>query len=504
MMYYRFPVSLALGIIALSLMATDGLTVESKSRHLNFAEGNIVPLVVAQSEADTELQPVPGNYESYVQAGKEAETNGNYQQAIEYYRKALELRPQNSQLKTSLQNAIGYAFDSYMQAGYAADRNRNYSEALNNFRQALKLKPDSFYAQQAIRNVTNYLAFNQEKSTSAETNSDRSSSDRGRKTDKWIELNKIWFLLGMGIASIVAALILINLFRSEQQQVKEPSKVIRRGMAERGSQALEQTSQNEPLPASTSSELPSPETLSPQPTLHKAIAARHKSTVESKKINPKRTPPVTPEVIADNLDSAITQPAEPLPPPPPPGSFASDTNHQLLKTNTNSTKPEPVNQVTIVTSKTTKIDLVFELIKDLQEGDRAIRRKAIWELAQKSDSRGIPPLIELMPKVDSLERNLILEAITQITSRTLQPMNRVLLESLEDENPQVRKNAIRDLTRLYQLMSNVTKRLSQMTEDADLEVQQTARWALQELDRVPTAKQAIKQEQKYNQDRLST
>ena len=482
MIYYHLPISLALGIVSLGLIAADGLTIESKSRHLNFAEVNIVPLVVAQSEAETDsskLKPTPEDYESYMKAGYEAETSGNYQQAVEYYQKALELRPQNSQLKNLLRNVTGYAFDSYMQAGYVADRRRNYREALNNFRKALKLKPDSFHAQQAIRNITNYLILESDKSTLAQVNSDRSSPpSTDSQTDKWIESNKIWFLLGMGVASILSGLILINLFRSEPRKAKKQSEFT----------------------------FPDRETLSSQDFPHEVIASNHESPIEPKTTNPTTTPPVTPEVIADHLPLA--------------------KKHQQLKPKTSPIKPEPVvalqrmtqafeetsevpsnaalsssdsvNQVSILASKTTKIDLVLELIKDLRQGDRNVRRKAIWELAQKSDSRGIAPLIEMMPKVDSLERNLILEAVTQITSRTLQPMNRILLESLEDENAQVRKNAIRDLTRLYQLMSQVTKRLSQMTKDSDLEVQQTARWALQQLDRLPATKQALKQEQKHN------
>ncbi len=470
MIYYRFSVSLTVGIASLGSIATDGFAIESKSRDLNFNRKNIVPFLVVQSQADTEkseLQSTSNNYESYVQAGYEAETSGNYQQAVEYYQKALELRPNNSRLKTSLRNVTSYAFDFYMQAGYVADRNHNYREALNNFRKALKLKPDSFHAQQAIRNITNYLVLENKKSALARANRDRSSPPSAIEdetdNDKWIESNKIWFFLGMGITSIISALLVINLFRSEQQKVAEQS------------------------------ESPSPETSNSQSPAPVAIAPKRESPIQPKTTNPTTTPPVNPEVMSDNFNSKTTQSYLHLPPPPPHTAVTSAKNHQRLKPKTNSIKPKPINQVTIVTSKTTKIDLIFELIKDLQQGDREVRRKAIWELAQKSDSRAIAPLIEIMSKVDSLERNLILEAITQITSRTLQPMNRLLLESLEDENPQVRKNAIRDLTRLYQLMSKVTKRLSQMTEDKDLEVQQTARWALQQLDRLPAAKQAMKE-----------
>ncbi len=485
-MYYRFPVSLAFGLVSLGLIVPDSLAVESNSIHLN---SNVVPLLIAQTDTGTTvnsgipyLQPIPGNYESYLQAARQAEMRGHYPQAVEYYQQALKLNPENSQIKTSLRNVIGYAFDSYMQAGYAADRFRNYPAALNNFRQALKLKPDSFHAQQAIRNVTNYLTFNRQAATVEETNqnaasqsqSDRPASSTGdAQSEQWIESNKIWFFLGIAATSIISVLLLINLFRSEQKISRRHSQVVRRAMSE---------------PATTESE-------TNVATTPKAIANPQvsKSDVKLNSPQPSKKTPVTPEIITNNLNSSVTPTIEPNSLPAPSAAVVSTSHHQILETKTNSINPETLHPVRIVTSKTTKIDLVFELIKDLQQGDREIRRKAIWELAQKSDSRGIVPLIEIMSQVDSLERNLILEAITQITSRTLQPMNRVLLESLEDDNPQVRKNAIRDLTRLYQLMSQVTKRLSRMTEDVDLEVQQTARWALKQLDSIPAVKQAMQQ-----------
>ena len=452
MIYYRFFVSLALGIASLGWIASAGIARESAS----IVWDDRTWFVVAQNDASqptADTKPIPSNYD-YLQAGNRAEANGNYQQAVEYYQQALRLNPEDSQLKILLRNVTGYAFDTYMQAGYVADRRRNYNEALDNFRQALELKPDSFHAKQAIRNVTNYLALNSEPEpvVSQSEESKSTSSDRIDNA-QWVESNKAWFLWGMGITSVAIAIILYNLFRSDKPVVTAES------------ESLE--------PETPNADVSNPEAIAATPTPP-----------------PVPTPAVTPEIIADSLVAkkqdfvSISEPAT--------VSVTSRLNNRLSKPKNRTNTSESLGKVTIATSKTTKIDLVFELIKDLQEGDREVRRKAIWELAQKSDSRGISPLIEMMPHVDSLERNLILEAITQITSRTLQPMNRVLLKSLEDDNPQVRKNAIRDLTRLYHLMSKVTKRLSQMTEDADLDVRQTARWALQELDRLPAAKQAIK------------
>ncbi|MCL1475128.1 HEAT repeat domain-containing protein [Argonema antarcticum] len=131
-----------------------------------------------------------------------------------------------------------------------------------------------------------------------------------------------------------------------------------------------------------------------------------------------------------------------------------------------------------------KINIVDELIKDLQNPDPNKRRKAIWELAQRGDSRAMQPLLELLMDADSKQRSLILEALSQIGTRTLKPVNRALAISLQDENAEVRKNAIRDLTRIYDMMAQVSQLLRHAIDDPDAEVQETARWALTQLSRI--------------------
>ncbi|MFE1747330.1 HEAT repeat domain-containing protein [Coleofasciculus sp. H7-2] len=136
------------------------------------------------------------------------------------------------------------------------------------------------------------------------------------------------------------------------------------------------------------------------------------------------------------------------------------------------------------TTRLPKIDIVNELIKDLQGADPTKRRKAIWELAQCGDSRAVQPLVDLMLDSDSQQRGLILEALSQIGTRTLKPMNRALAISLQDENADVRKNAIRDLTRIYDTIGQVSQLLRHAAEDRDSEVQETARWAIGQLNRL--------------------
>lgn len=140
-------------------------------------------------------------------------------------------------------------------------------------------------------------------------------------------------------------------------------------------------------------------------------------------------------------------------------------------------KPLPIQP----TTRLPKLDIVSELIKDLYQSDSTKRRKVIWELAQRADSRAIEPLVQLMIDTDSQERSLILAAISEITTRILRPMNQAFAISLEDQNPQVRKNAIRDITKVYELMSEITQRLSYLAEDEDVEVQETVQWALKQL-----------------------
>lgn len=127
------------------------------------------------------------------------------------------------------------------------------------------------------------------------------------------------------------------------------------------------------------------------------------------------------------------------------------------------------------------IDVVAELISDLQQSDRQLRRKAIWELAERGDTRSLKPLIDILPYVSPLDKSLVNKAVTQIVYRSFQPINDRLFTKLQSRNPEIRKNAIRDLRDLYMFIAPVTKKLAQMQQDADRGVSQTATQALQQL-----------------------
>lgn len=131
-----------------------------------------------------------------------------------------------------------------------------------------------------------------------------------------------------------------------------------------------------------------------------------------------------------------------------------------------------------------KIDAIESLIEELQSRVPTQRRKAIWELGQKGDSRAMQPLVSLLMDSDSRQRSLILASLAEIGNRTLQPMNRALILSLQDSNPEVRKNAIRDLTRIYDLVSQTSQLLRHASEDSDPEVREAAQWALSQLNRL--------------------
>lgn len=136
------------------------------------------------------------------------------------------------------------------------------------------------------------------------------------------------------------------------------------------------------------------------------------------------------------------------------------------------------------TSRLAKLNIVDELIQDLRSAEPTKRRKAIWDLGQQGDSRAIQPMVDLMIDADSQESSLILAALAEIGTRTLKPMNRALAISLQDESPQVRQNAIRDLTRVYDMMSQMSQMLHHALNDPDAEVQATARYALTQMNRM--------------------
>ncbi|NEO14812.1 MULTISPECIES: HEAT repeat domain-containing protein [unclassified Moorena] len=166
----------------------------------------------------------------------------------------------------------------------------------------------------------------------------------------------------------------------------------------------------------------------------------------------------------------------------------SGYNHSASYEVANSSNPQPQSLADSLhvkkTTRLTKFSIVEELIRELEDPDPKKRQQAIWELAQKGDSRAVTPLVNLMVDSDSKQRGLILEALSQISTKTLKPINKALAISLQDDNPQVRKNAIRDATRIYELLNQVLQMLRHATDDPDSEVRETAKWAIDQFNKM--------------------
>jgi hypothetical protein len=131
-----------------------------------------------------------------------------------------------------------------------------------------------------------------------------------------------------------------------------------------------------------------------------------------------------------------------------------------------------------------KVSVMDSLVHDLRNPDPAKRQKAIWELGRTGDSRAVQPMVDLLLDSDSRQRSLVLSALSEISSRTLKPMSRALAISMQDENPDVRKNAIRDLTHIYDSLTRISELLQNACEDPDQDVQDTAKWAIGQINRI--------------------
>ena len=130
------------------------------------------------------------------------------------------------------------------------------------------------------------------------------------------------------------------------------------------------------------------------------------------------------------------------------------------------------------------------------------RHEAIWKLTETGDYRSIEPLLKIMPYAEEPDKSFIIAAVNKIIDRSFKPIDDRLFANLQDADPQVRLNAIRDLRNLYQFVTPIITKISQMQSDADYEVRQTAIQTLGQLnaDPFPTFSRANKTsvEQKTN------
>ncbi|MBS0017233.1 MAG: HEAT repeat domain-containing protein [Arthrospira sp. SH-MAG29] len=178
---------------------------------------------------------------------------------------------------------------------------------------------------------------------------------------------------------------------------------------------------------------------------------------------PEADPPIAQNGLINLPPTPVTETATEAPPEP-----SAPTEPTLV-----AESPQPV-----------KIDRIEELILQLQYPNPNHRSKAIWELAQQGDSRAIEPLVNLLFTSDSKQRSKILAALAEISTRCIKPMSRALVFALQDENPEVRQNAIRDLTRIYDLMYQTSQILQRAMDDPEPDVRETAQWAADKLSRM--------------------
>ncbi len=168
---------------------------------------------------------------------------------------------------------------------------------------------------------------------------------------------------------------------------------------------------------------------------------------------------------------------------PPSSSQTEGTAAALAETNALVATELPLK----ATTRLSAVDIVSSLVNQLASTDAASRRQAIWELGQRGNSDAISPLVNGLLQADSQEKSLILAALAEISSRSLKPMHRALALGLQDPSPEVRKNAIRDLSRVYDSVVQLSHMLAHASQDPDPGVQETAQWALSQLNRIPAA-----------------
>lgn len=163
-------------------------------------------------------------------------------------------------------------------------------------------------------------------------------------------------------------------------------------------------------------------------------------------------------------------------PEPPPAKPAIAAPGAKLRPSPAAPEPTPTLATRVIQPS------AFErLVGELQDRNATTRRRAIWQLGQMGDSRAIEPLLELTIDGDSKQRSLVMAALSEIGARTVKPMGRAAAMALQDDNPEVRMNAIRDLAQLCDRLADLSRVLAYATEDTDPEVKKTAQWAVKRL-----------------------
>ena len=278
-------------------------------------------------------------------------------------------------------------------------------------------------------------------------------------------LGRLWWIGGGGLLVLLAGALFILLLKAFAEEVDDPDAPLDEmdemdEMDESESTAQERVPPRQKAPKSpetTRDEPPLP--VSPQPDSSIQDSPPQESPQDaSSDSTPEAFPDLPSEPVA-GLNDAVAPQTTAIAPP-------NSSSHGL--------------------TRLPRMSIVEALILDLQHPDPQRRHKAIWELGQRGDSRAISPLVELLTDASSQERNTILAVLSEISSRNLQPIKQALMVSLQDDSPEVRKNAIRDLTRIYDSIAQLSQVLRYGTDDSDPDVRETAKWAMSQLQRIRT------------------
>ena len=334
------------------------------------------------------------------------------------------------EISTSFKVAQADSFESLMQKGQEAIEQQDYQTALQNFQQAASLNPDSESAQQSLRNAQAY-AYDQYMAQGYEASRSREYPVALQNFQQARQLRPDDFYAQQAVRNI-------EKYQNRPEVARTGSIFwLLVGLAIAGGLALGAFflwGRNRREAVADTGYLPDSDAST------KGLKALDQALDSH-------------QYPADDASSAV--------------HANRQTEHSL-----------PIQQ----TTRLPNLDIVSELVQDLQEPDPRRRRKAIWELAQRGDSRAVKPLVAIMTQADSHERSLILAALSQICVRVLKPINQALAISLQDDNAQVRKNAIRDSTKIYDLMLQVRQLLQHAASDPETEVRETAQWALNQLE----------------------
>jgi|GEM_PF-3488623 len=387
----------------------------------------------------------------------------NFEKEVNLLSSSVSLLNTGALAQTPPTTTATYNYDDYMEAGSTAMENGDYPSALENFQKALELVPDDPTAQQRITQVKSFAYDNYMQAGYAATRQ-REYEEALRQFEQAKLLRPDNFYVQQAINNVNNYLV-----RDAQPEIEEK----------------------------VEEEQEKPENKNQQASLFWLVLALAIALLLL----------FTIFLILGRGKAEQEETEEELP------QKAEEIQSELKKV---SEESKEINQSVVnslpveKTTRITNIDIINELISDLREPDPKKRKKAIWELARQGDSRAVKPLIEVMLASDSQERSLILEALSQISTRTIKPMNQALALSLQDDNAQVRKNAIRDVSKIYDLMSQIRQLLAHSANnDPDREVRETAHWAMEklnliqmpaEVEQLPRSQYKSKELENYEED----